>query len=136
MNEVRLSPTAVIMQPNGSSSKGAKDVPSPPPSQEGGNTLPPDSAVGVVDQASSVKGGPAADLNSGMDDALSSMNEYVQSVHRDLHFTVDQESQRTVVKVIDGDSGEVIRQIPDEIFLELARRLNDDGEFNFLNELG
>jgi len=71
-----------------------------------------------------------------LESAVSSINDYVQSVQRDLHFSVDEDAKTTIVRVVDSDSGEVIRQIPDDIFLELARRLNEDGEFNLLNEIG
>jgi len=60
----------------------------------------------------------------------------VQTVQRDLQFKVDEELDRTVIRVVDSDTGELIRQIPDDIFLELARRLKDDGEVNLLNALG
>jgi flagellar protein FlaG len=53
-----------------------------------------------------------------------------------LQFSVDEETERTVIKVIDSESGELIRQIPDEVFLELARKLNDDGGFQLIDALG
>ncbi|MDH5786520.1 MAG: flagellar protein FlaG [Chromatiales bacterium] len=57
--------------------------------------------------------------------AVSEISQYVQSVHRNLNFTVDDESGRTVVKVIDTESDEVIRQIPSEEMLALATRIHD-----------
>ncbi len=68
--------------------------------------------------------------------AVSQINDYVQSIQRDLHFTVDEDLDKTVVKVVDGSSGELIRQIPEEVFLELARKLNEDGELQLMNALG
>lgn len=68
--------------------------------------------------------------------SIASMNEYVQSVQRDLQFTVDEELETTVIKVVDGRSGELIRQIPEEVFLDLARKLNDQGEFSLVNATG
>ena len=41
-----------------------------------------------------------------------------------------------VIKVVDGHSGELIRQIPEEVFLDLARKLNDEGEFSLVNATG
>jgi flagellar protein FlaG len=55
--------------------------------------------------------------------AVAQMNEYIQSTQRDLNFTYDPHSGETVVKVLDRTTQEVIRQIPDEIFLRLAQRL-------------
>jgi flagellar protein FlaG len=56
--------------------------------------------------------------------AVSQMNEYIQSTQRDLNFTYDPSSGETVVKVLDRATQEVIRQIPDEIFLRLAQHLD------------
>lgn len=57
--------------------------------------------------------------------SVSKLNQYVQDIQRELHFSVDKESNQTVIKVLDRDSGEVIRQIPAEEALQLARRLED-----------
>lgn len=40
---------------------------------------------------------------------------------RNLEFSVDTDSGRDVVKVLDGESGDVIRQFPSEDVLKLAR---------------
>lgn len=68
--------------------------------------------------------------------AVATMNDYVQSIQRDLQFSVDEELNQTVVKVIDSKSGEVIRQIPDETLLELARNLAKDGRVQLLDASG
>lgn len=62
--------------------------------------------------------------------AVTQMNEYIQSTQRDLNFTYDPGSGETVVKVLDRETQEVIRQIPDEIFLRLAQHLdpNEPGQ--------
>ena len=58
--------------------------------------------------------------------AVSKLNEYVQSTARTLNFQVDDESGKTVIKVYDLESDQLIRQIPNELVLELARRLNEE----------
>lgn len=55
--------------------------------------------------------------------AVSQINDYVQNLQRNLQFTVDEATGKDVVTVIDSESKEVIRQIPSEEALELARRL-------------
>jgi flagellar protein FlaG len=57
--------------------------------------------------------------------AMSQLSSYVQNVHRNLNFSIDDSTGQTVVKVIDAESEEVIRQIPSEEMLALARRLNE-----------
>lgn len=59
-------------------------------------------------------------------DAVSKINQYVQNMERTLEFQVDEDSGRTVIKVFDRESEELIRQIPGELALKLAQKLNDD----------
>lgn len=56
--------------------------------------------------------------------AVSDLNDYVQSVGRDLQFQVDEDSGRSIIKVLDSETQEIIRQIPSEEVLALARTLN------------
>jgi flagellar protein FlaG len=42
-----------------------------------------------------------------------------------LRFRVDEKSDKTVVRVVDQDTQELIRQIPSENMVELARRMKD-----------
>ncbi|MFC3149998.1 flagellar protein FlaG [Litoribrevibacter euphylliae] len=61
-----------------------------------------------------------------VDEAVSKLNDYIQNQQRNLRFSVDDDSGETVVTVMDGRSEEVIRQIPDETVLRLARKLDQD----------
>jgi uncharacterized FlaG/YvyC family protein len=58
--------------------------------------------------------------------AVSQINDYVQNLQRDLQFTVDEATGKDVVTVIDSESKEVIRQLPSEEALVLARRLAEN----------
>jgi flagellar protein FlaG len=58
--------------------------------------------------------------------AVSQINDYVQNLQRDLKFTVDEATGKDVVTVIDSESKEVIRQLPSEEALALARRLAEN----------
>lgn len=62
-----------------------------------------------------------------LDRAVEQLNDYVQSVRRELHFSVDPASGRTVVKVLDPQTDQVIRQIPSAEVLSLAARI-EQGE--------
>jgi len=57
--------------------------------------------------------------------AVKEIQDFVQSLQRNLEFSVDDSTGTWVVKVVARDSGEVIRQIPSETALELARSLHD-----------
>lgn len=59
-----------------------------------------------------------------VESAVSQISDFVQNFQRDLHFTIDEESDRVVVKVIDSETQEVIRQIPSEETLRIAKNLD------------
>lgn len=68
-----------------------------------------------------------------LDSAVTRLNDYVQSVRRDLQFEVDNESGKTIVRVLDRDTKELIRQIPDEVALRLAENLQQDEPLTLFN---
>lgn len=68
-----------------------------------------------------------------LDNAVSRLNDFVQSVQRDLAFEVHDETGQTVVKVIDPQTDQVVRQIPDELALKLAENLQQDEPIALLN---
>jgi flagellar protein FlaG len=87
---------------------------------------------------------PAADQTQVQDQAIQDrrqevatavkrLNEYVQSIQRGLKFDYDEEVSQTVITVVDRSTNEVIRQIPDEVALELARSLGADSSISLLN---
>ncbi|MGV8886540.1 MAG: flagellar protein FlaG [Pseudomonas sp.] len=63
--------------------------------------------------------------------AVQEIEKFVQSVKRNLEFSIDEPSGKVVVKVIASDSGELIRQIPNEEVLKLANSLNDASSLLF-----
>lgn len=63
---------------------------------------------------------------SDVEDAVSRINDFVQKSQRTLNFQLDEDSGQTVIRVYDKESSELIRQIPGELTLELARKLNDE----------
>lgn len=65
--------------------------------------------------------------------AVSQLNDFVQNVQRDLQFEVDNDLGQTIVKVVDQQTQEVIRQIPDEVALRLAEKLHQDEPLTLFN---
>ena len=53
------------------------------------------------------------------------INAKVQNIQRDLQFSVDDESGRTIIRVIDSETQETIRVIPPEDINGIAQRLTD-----------
>lgn len=58
-------------------------------------------------------------------DAVKEINRAMQQSNRALEFSVDEESDRLVVKLKDGETGEVIRQIPSDETLAISRYIAD-----------
>lgn len=57
--------------------------------------------------------------------AAAQIQQFLDSIQRNLEFSVDEDSGRVVVKVIASDTGLVVRQIPNEEVLKLAESLSD-----------
>jgi flagellar protein FlaG len=65
------------------------------------------------------------EMNAAVRAAARQIDSYLRSVSREVEFRVDDESGVTVVTVRNTATGEVIRQIPNEEVLQLARRFTD-----------
>lgn len=115
---VQLKPVAVVVA--SAVEKGQKT----------GNELPPPEEAAKIHSAS-VK--DLQVVQEKVQAAVAQMNEFIQSTQRDLHFSYDAESGNTIVKVIDRNTQEVIRQIPDQIFLKLAETLDPQMPLSLFN---
>ena len=80
-------------------------------SSASGQLLPPGKADEAVD-------------TEQVESAVSRISDYVQNFQRDLQFSVDQDSGRSVIKVVDSETNQVIRQIPSEETLRIAEQLD------------
>lgn len=72
---------------------------------------------------------PQAPTAAELGDAVESINQFVNAQMRTLNFSVDENSGKAVVKVIDFETKDVIRQIPGEEVLKMAsaiKKLQDD----------
>lgn len=68
---------------------------------------------------------PDSILLESANSAVQAFKSLVQDIQRNLDFSVDDSSGQIVVKVIDGESGQLVRQIPSEELLRLSERLED-----------
>lgn len=67
--------------------------------------------------------------------AVDSLNRYIQNEQRDIEFELIQNANMTVVKVISRRTGEVIRQIPEQEVVDLARKLDNKEPLHLFNTL-
>lgn len=58
-----------------------------------------------------------------LQETLKDMNVSLQRLRSELQFSVDEASGRTVIKLVNAETDEVIRQIPSEELLQLQERL-------------
>jgi flagellar protein FlaG len=84
----------------------ASGTPVPP----GGNASPPQVAE-------------AADLSR----AVAALNRFLADSQRSFRFQVDDDSGRTIVRIVNPETGELVRQIPSEDVLAAARALRGAG---------
>jgi len=74
-----------------------------------------------VTRLNTAKEMPKEELN----DTIRELNDSLQNVQRNLEFSIDKEAGRIVINVKDKETDEVVRQIPSEEVLELARNLHN-----------
>jgi flagellar protein FlaG len=69
---------------------------------------------------------PEVDLSN----IVESINDFLQSARRDLAFSFDEDSGRSIIKVLDRESQEVIRVIPPKEVLAVAAAIREQGILN------
>lgn len=97
---------------------------------ESGNSLP--QATEAIREGAK----RTVDAAAQLDKAVAQMNEFIQAETRDLHFSVDDASGQTVVRVTDRETGDLIRQIPNEIFLSMAERARKNEAIHLISANG
>lgn len=63
-------------------------------------------------------------LGAALDESLRNINKSMQVLSQELEFSIDPDTDRTVVKVVDQRTKEVIRQMPSVEALEIAKALD------------
>lgn len=82
---------------------------------------PPSSGIGVAAQQQ-VK--PTETEQSNLKQAVEAINKFLKPVNSGIEFSIDEDSGRTLVKVIDIESKEVLRQFPSKEALAIAKELD------------
>lgn len=85
--------------------------------------------VSIQAVAPALAGGESAASSSrnaeSLQEAVGKINEFIQVVRRDIHFSVDESSGRTIITVVDAETQEIVRQIPPEEILAIAQNLQE-----------
>lgn len=56
--------------------------------------------------------------------AVDSVREYVRPINNSIEFSINEDVHKVVVKVVDNNTKEVIRQIPSEEMIAIAKALD------------
>lgn len=108
----------------------ASQIPAPPaPTVAAGTAaatgaLPARGAPAKAESSRPVPAATPAEQQQQLEAAVKAVQEFTQPMANSLEFSLDDESGRTIVKVVDTSTDEVIRQIPSEEMLEIARALD------------
>jgi flagellar protein FlaG len=107
----------VATQPQPAVSSGKPGTPAPTPTT---------SIQDVGRDLSTTKGESIKQLNENMEDikaAVSKLNAAMKSAPTSLQFSVDSASHRFIVSVTDKDTGELVRTMPGDAILRIAKNL-------------
>ncbi len=79
----------------------------------------------LTDPTQAAQVGAARPLAStaALEKALGNVSAQVQMLQRSLHFSVDEKSGEPIVRIVDSETKELIRQIPSEELLAIGERL-------------
>ena len=67
---------------------------------------------------------PSFETAADMHNAVMNINRYLRDTDRSVQFTIDESTGKTVVRVVDASTHEVIRQMPSEETLAIARAIS------------
>jgi flagellar protein FlaG len=67
----------------------------------------------------------ADEMRKNLQEAVTRLNEQMQSKGRDLNFSLDERIDRTIITVKNLQTGEVVRQIPTEEVVRMAHSIED-----------
>jgi flagellar protein FlaG len=92
------------------------------------DTAAPQSAgrapVTALETAAAVRAAAPAPTLEQVKQAVSDLNQSSQTKSQGLEFSVDNDSKRTIVRVIDQTTKEVLRQMPSQEALDIAKSLD------------
>lgn len=92
---------------------------------QGASAAAPASPSGAPANASASGSAQAEPTRDTLQTIAEHIECYLKSIGRELSFSVDEETHRTIITVRDAASAETIRQIPSEEMLRIARALGN-----------
>ena len=56
---------------------------------------------------------------------IKELNQFIQIFNTKIAFEIDKETKKTILRIVDVETNEVIRQIPPEELLKISRRISE-----------
>lgn len=81
-------------------------------------------APAAADASQAVQQADAAPSQAKLEEALKAINKSMQAKSQEIEFSIDHDTDISVVKVVDLQTKEVIRQMPSAETLEIAKALD------------
>ncbi|GHE81007.1 flagellar protein FlaG [Thalassotalea profundi] len=60
-----------------------------------------------------------------LEESFAEISEFMNMYNRNVNFSMDEKSDRTIIKVFDSDSKELIKQFPSEDLVKLAQKIRE-----------
>jgi len=86
--------------------------------------VPAQPVAASVEAASTVQQPASLPDLEQVKEAVQKINKMLQSLSNGLEFAIDEDSDRTIIKVVDQETKEVIRQVPSKEVLEIGKALD------------
>jgi flagellar protein FlaG len=64
-------------------------------------------------------------MQRNLQEAIDRLNDQMQKNGRDLRFSMDKELDRPIITVKSSQTGEVVRQIPNEVVIKIAHNIEN-----------
>lgn len=78
-----------------------------------------------VVQTENTSASPSIITKSIVEEAVRKLNEFLSLSSQTVQITIDQDTEKVIVKVIDAETQKVLRQIPNEEVLDIAKNFDN-----------
>jgi len=83
----------------------------------------PGEALGADNSNHHPSNRPATDAARPLEQALDDMNSSLKAWSTGMRFDVDEDTQRVVVSIVDNDTGKVLRTVPSDAVIKIAKMI-------------
>ncbi|WP_338849043.1 flagellar protein FlaG [Massilia sp. W12] len=96
-----------------------------PAASNASNAVEEKYAATPADSNKAVEKNKSAIAPEKLNEAVKNINKQLQSLAQDIEFKIDDDTNITVIKVVDRKTKEILRQIPSDEALEIAKALDN-----------